>query len=151
VKGIATKPFIAAFYGVSMVASLFMGQLYLLSSEFMPYHADALSLEWGEVSPELKVLLLALMRVAGGGFLCVGIVLAFLLFFPFREDRIWARITLPLVIFSVYVPTLYATISVTLNSPATAPWYGPAAAVLCALVGAICDFFRQRKSPNQPA
>ena len=137
---INSKRLTAACYGTSAVASVFMGLLYLLSHEFMPYHADALSLEWNSLSPELQVLLLALMRVAGGGFLCVAIIVSFLIWFPFREGRTWARIALPITILVVYVPTLIATLSVTANTPATAPWYGPALSVIFTLVGALIDW-----------
>ncbi len=130
-------------YGVTAAASLFMGLLYLLSPEFMPYHAAAIGQQWGEVTPELQVLLLALIRVAGGGFLSLAIVIMVLLYRPWRDGAQWALWLLPAAILAVHGPTLWATLSVTLHTPASAPWAGPMAAVIAALAGFSLDINRR--------
>lgn len=137
------KTIVMLCYGASAVASVFMGMLYLLSPEFMPYHAAAVGMEWNQVDAELQILLLALIRVAGGAFLCVAVAVTFLLWYPFRQNMTWSRMALPLIILVVYMPTLWATASVTLHTPATAPWYGPAASIIFTLLGAIIDLARK--------
>lgn len=130
-------------YAITAAASLFMGLLYLLSPEFMPYHATAIGQNWDSVEPGLQVLLLALLRVAGGGFLSLAIVITVLLYWPWRDDARWAQWLLPLAILAVHGPTLWATLSVTLQTPATAPWAGPAAAVAAAIAGFALDSSRR--------
>ena len=130
-------------YGVTAAASLFMGLLYLLSPEFMPYHSAAIGQHWDEVTPDLQVLLLALIRVAGGGFLSLAIVIMVLLYRPWRDDAQWAQWLLPAAIIAVHGPTLWATLSVTLQTPASAPWAGPMAALTAAMLGFSLDISRR--------
>jgi uncharacterized protein YhhL (DUF1145 family) len=101
----------------------------------MPYHADALSRSWSEVEAATQVLLSALMTVAGGGWVTVGVVILLLLAFPFRNDRRWAVYALPAVILLFYAPNLWATVSVLENTPGTPPWQGNVFACLSAVVG----------------
>ena len=55
-----------------------MGLIYLFKNSFMPYHSDAISLEWNEVDSSNQFLILALMRAVSGGFIAIAIVAAFL-------------------------------------------------------------------------
>jgi hypothetical protein len=130
-------------YAITAAASLFMGLLYLMSPEFMPYHSAAIGQNWHSVEPGLKVLLLALLRVAGGGFLSLSIVITVLLYWPWRDDARWAQWLLLLAILAVHGPTLWATLSVTLQTPASAPWAGPATAVAAAIAGFTLDSSRR--------
>ncbi len=54
----------------------------------MPYHSEALGSSWSDVGPKTQVLILALMRVAGGGFLATGLAMFILLIIPFRAGDI---------------------------------------------------------------
>jgi hypothetical protein len=101
----------------------------------MPYHAEALSRGWGEVEPAMQVLILALMKVAGGGWFTVGVVILLLLAFPFRNDRKWAVYALPGVILMFYLPNLWATLLVLQHTPGNPPWQGNVVACLSAVVG----------------
>lgn len=129
----------AVCYAITAVASVGMAALYLSSQSFMPYHAAALGMEWSQLAASQQILLLALMRVAGAGFLCLALVIACLLIWPYRAGERWASWLLPIAIMVVYLPTLWATLSVTLQTPAHAPWMGPGAALLSALIGRLLD------------
>jgi hypothetical protein len=122
-------------YGLTALVSLVLGILYLFRDSFMPYHADAVSRNWAEVEAANQVLISALMTVAGGGWLSVGILILVLLYFPFRNGRRWAVYALPGLILVFYVPNLWATLSVLRNTPASPPWYGNLIACLSAVVG----------------
>jgi hypothetical protein len=54
------------------------GMIYLLKDGFMPYHSEAISLEWNEVDDSTQFLILALMRSVAGGYICVTFVIVFL-------------------------------------------------------------------------
>lgn len=77
----------AAAVSSSIVAliSVVLGSIYLFSSQFMPYHADALGTAWAALEPAEQTRILALMRVAGGGWVAVGIAPAVLVAVPFRQ------------------------------------------------------------------
>ena len=128
-----------ALYGIVSLISLTLGAIYIFSDAFMPYHADALQTSWSETDAPLQVLILALMDVAGAGWITLGLVILVLLFGPFRGGRRWARLLIPAAILAFYVPTLTATVNVTLLTPATAPWYGNAASIAAAIIGMLID------------
>ena len=127
-------------YGIVAIVSAVLGCIYLFRGRFMPYHAEALGLEWADVEPDLQVLLTALMQVAGAGWLALAVALGALLRWPFRGGALWARLTIPALIVTFYLPTFVATISVSLNTPATAPWYGNLASLIAAMIGVLLDF-----------
>jgi hypothetical protein len=129
----------AVSYSIVALISVVLGSIYLFSSQFMPYHAAALGTAWVALEPAEQTLLLALMRVAGGGWVAVGITLAVLVAVPFRQGQAWAVWLIPLLGLVFYLPNLYATVRVTLDTPATAPWYGNLAGIVALLAGyALC-------------
>ena len=133
-----------AYWGV-VIASVALGALYLLSPTFMPYHAAAIGREWGSLTEGEQLLFRALLRVAAGGWLAAGASLALLLMFPFREGRKWAYWALPAVSLVFYLPNLYATLLVTLGTPAIAPWYGNAIGIAATLIGATLTLLLRRR------
>jgi hypothetical protein len=108
-------------YLVAALVSIGFGLVYLARSTFMPYHRDALSTSWEKLDTPLQALLLALIKVAGGGFLTSGLSVGFMLFFPFRAGESWARFAIPLVGLAMSLPSLYATVLVRRRTPATPP------------------------------
>jgi hypothetical protein len=77
---------------------------------------------WAEVSEEYQVLILALMRVSGGGWLATSVGILLLLLFPYRKGKFWAYLGIPAIGLSALIPTLMATLHVKENSPATPPY-----------------------------
>jgi hypothetical protein len=57
----------AVSYSIVALISVVLGSIYLVSSQFMPYHAAALGTSWVALEPAEQTLILALMRVSGGG------------------------------------------------------------------------------------
>ena len=126
-------------YSIVALVSIVLGSIYLFSPQFMPYHAAALGTSWSALEPEQQTLILALMRVGGGGWVAVGLALALLVALPFRQGQAWAVWFIPLVGLVFYLPNLYATLQVTFTTPAAAPWYGNLAGIVALLVGyALC-------------
>jgi len=56
-------------YLIAAVGSIGFGIVYLARSTFMPYHRDAISTPWEKLEKPYQALFLALIKVAGGGFL----------------------------------------------------------------------------------
>lgn len=134
------RPLIAGgLYVIISLISLALGSIYIFRESFMPYHQQALQLQWNELDGSLQVLILALMDVAGAGWITLGLAILVLTFGPFRAGKRWARLLIPGAIIVFYVPTLIATLNVTHLTPATAPWYGNALAVFAAIVGLVID------------
>ena len=97
-------------YTIAALLSVVFGVIYLVRSQFMPYHQDALCLSWQQLDQHLHVVLIRLMRAAGGGLLATGISTAVLALIAFRVGQPWAQYAIPVIGLVVAVPSLYATI-----------------------------------------
>lgn len=129
----------ASLYATMGVVSLVLGAIYLFRDSFMPYHAVALSRGWGELDHATQTLLKALMEVAAGGWLALGVLVLLLVAIPIRRGERWARLAAPAALLLFYVPTLLATLSVFQETPASPPWRFNVVACLCAVVGLLLD------------
>jgi hypothetical protein len=119
---------------------IIFGVIYLSRSAFMPYHAVAVGQTWPQVDPAFQVLILALMRVAGGGYLTTAAAMGILLFNPFRQGRRWAYWAIPVVGLICSLSSLYATAYVTLKTPASPPWIVAGLGVLVVCAGVILSW-----------
>lgn len=112
-----------------------LGLLYLFSPQFMPYHAVAIGATWKDLAPAYRILILALMKSAGAGFLGCSIGGLFILFIPFRSGFPWANWAMLIGGLVVTIPTLYATLTVRWYTPASPPWVAPLIGMLLAVAG----------------
>jgi hypothetical protein len=108
-------------YGCVALISILFGLIYLAKNQFMTYHAEALGLSWSELEEKIQVLILALMRAAGGGFLATGLAISVLLIIPFRAGDRWSIYTIPAVSLCTSIGTLYATLLVKTKTPGKPP------------------------------
>ena len=127
--------------GVSAILAL----VYLSRGTFMPYHADALGLTWSELSPEGQVMHLALMRLAGGGWAGLAVLVFGTLALGERARAVRALV-LPFATACVHGATLWATLSVTARTPATAPWLPETALLGTALFAVVLDRLERRRA-----
>ena len=119
--------------------------IYLFRLQFMPYHAIAVGKTWAEVDPAYQILLLALIRALGGAWIATALAMGILLFIPFRQGMWWARWAVPAIGLVAELPSLYATLSVTLNTPATPPWKGVVLIIVLLVAGLILSLEREEK------
>ena len=137
---------LAIIYGLVSLLGFVFAYMYLFRPEFMPYHAVAVGRDWSEVANEYQVLILALMRVSGGGWLGVatGILICLIAFI--RTGKSWTHISVLLIGLSGLVPTLMATLMVKNGSPANPPWYAAAIGIGVLVIAFILSFFIKKKS-----
>lgn len=105
---------------VALISILF-GVIYLVKQQFMPYHQQALGMSWSELDAKMRVLILALMRATGGGFLATGIALLLLLIFPWRAGNLWSLYGLPAIALCTSCGSLSATLLITTQTPGKPP------------------------------
>ena len=129
----------AVLYAATAIVSLVFGAIYLFRSTFMPYHSVALGKDWSELGTATQTLIKALMEVAAGGWLALGVLILLLVAFPIRRGERWARFAAPIALLLFYVPTLLATLSVLQETPASPPWRGALAACVGAALGLLLD------------
>lgn len=116
------------------------GMVYLCRFEFMPYHAVATGTAWADVDPQFQLLLLGGIRLLGAAWIATAAAMGILLFIPFRKGAKWARWGIPVPGLIAGLPALYVTISVTVNTPATAPWIGVVIFLLLLCAGFVLSF-----------
>ena len=137
-------------YAVISVGNLGFGATYLLRTGIMPYHERALGLAWNELGGELRVLLRALLEVAGAGWLALFVATAPLLATRFRTGDRVVRAVIPASLLMFYVPTLVATLDVLAGTAATPPWYGAALAIAATLLAVVLDAPWSASRPDEP-
>ncbi len=142
----------SALYAGTAFVSLGLGAIYMFRDSFMPYHGVALGQRWVDLDPATQVLLKALMEVAAGGWFALGVLVLLLVAIPIRRGERWARLAAPAALLLFYVPTLIATASVALQTPASPPWRFNALACLCAIGGVLLDspWRRRRRADEKP-
>ena len=103
----------------------------------MPYHAVAVGQSWTEVDPAFQVLILALMKVTGGGWLAAALAVGILLYIPFSTGVRWSYWAIPIIGLPASLSSLYVTIYVAHNTPASPPWIAAALGTILLIVGFI--------------
>ena len=138
-----TWPTTGAFicYLIAAVGSIGFGMVYLARSTFMPYHRDALLTPWEKLEKPYQALFLALIKVAGGGFLVSGLSVVFMALFPFRAGHVWARFAIPIIGLAMALPALYATVHVRRHTPASPPVVASVITVALLLIGFALSMF----------
>ena len=87
-------------FAIVGVSHIIFGIVYVTASEFMPYHAQALNVDWNMLGENYKTLFLALIRLAGAGGLVAGLVnltLVSYLYHRVESRLIWLLIASSLI------------------------------------------------------
>jgi len=95
---------------LAAVLALAFGVRYVLTKAFMPYHAAVLGKSWPELEPRLQIIILGMLKVAGGGLLGYGVSLLWLLL-PLQRGEAWAAWAALTVSLAVVGPILYVVVS----------------------------------------
>lgn len=104
------------------IGLLGQGILYVTTTEFMPYHADALAVAWEKLPPNYQGFILGMIKGMGAGSVTVSITILVLVFIPLRRGERWARWAIPLIGVLFTVLTAYAAFTIDRLTPALTPW-----------------------------
>lgn len=100
---------------------LVMGITYLTKTSFMPYHSEAISLDWINVEKNTRILILALMKGVSGGLIAVSFTISFLQF-KFTSSRIsWIPFLILIIGIIISMTILYAMLFIKLNTRGNPP------------------------------
>jgi len=132
-------------YILCSILAITFSLTYLFRSEFMPYHASAVEQNWTEVNPAFQILILALMKAVGGGWLSASIAIIILLFKPFKQGIRWTYWAIPAIGLPAMLVNLYVTINVALHTPGSPPWALAALGIILLLVGFILSMIPEAK------
>ncbi len=131
--------------GLVALLGLAFAFAYLFRPEFMSYHSVAVHEIWADVDPGYQILIIALMRVSGGGFLAISVAIIMLLYQFHKQDKVWPVTAIFFIGQSILIPTLYATLLVKNHTGANPPWIAAAAAIGLLLIGWILALIRKNR------
>lgn len=109
-------------YLVNALALLAFGVVYLSCSTILPYHRQAMNMNWEELNTGLQVLFQAFMKMVASSFLLAGLSMLILLFIPFKKGAPWAHWAIPLLGLVSTGFALYVSATVTIKTHALTPW-----------------------------
>lgn len=108
-------------YTAGFVSVLF-GLVYLFKRRFLPYHEDAVKKDWTDVTPEFRVLILALMRAVGGGAMASGFSIIVLQYYHSIDPSLhWAPLVILINGLLISCGSLYAMTLVRLKTSGRPP------------------------------
>jgi len=107
-------------YAITALISFAFGLIYLFRDRFLPYHSVAVEKSWDQLDSKIQILILALLKVCGGGMLCNALAISTLLIFSFHSQ--WANFALLVIGLSETIPTFIATMIVKHGTKASPPW-----------------------------
>lgn len=124
-------------FGLLGVCLCLVGVLYLLTPEFMPYHASALQSSWPDLPPNEQGLILGLMKGLGAGAWTAGFAIVYMAAMTLRRSGPTFRLLLPIVSVSYSTLLCYATWHVSSNTPGNPPLGLNALCVVVALLATV--------------
>ena len=132
-----TEAIIIVIYGFVGVISLIMAFKNLLSKKYLFFHEKAAGRSWEEIDKSLQVVILALMRISGLGFLMVALLL---LIFPVVNQFIhseFLRYSIPIIAFLFCTGLFLVNYKLHKQTNSTTPWKGSLFAMMVILAGII--------------
>lgn len=109
--------------------------LYLIRRKFMPYHADAVEKSWDDLDEKNRILIIALMRVAGGGWMASSLAIGLWMYVYIVQGDPFASIAMAITGLAVSIPTLIATLIVKRRTKANPPVFAVAFAMVLLMAG----------------
>ena len=119
---------------ILLVSATFVafGLRYLLTKEYMPYHAQVSQSSWAEIPTRLQAVILGMLKVVAAGLIALGIALSWLTL-PLSRGESWATWAILSVVLVDGLITIYVTVTLRKVEP-TAKTPVAAAASSVALV-----------------
>ena len=138
--------FASLLYLLPTLGLLGQGILYLTTQRFMPYHRDALGVEWNELSNSHQGFIIGVIRGMGAGSTSISIAMILLLLIPFRRGERWSYWAIPFLGILFSLLTAYAAYTIDVRTPASTPWLATCGLASVYLLGAIVSYW-----PSPPA
>jgi hypothetical protein len=126
---------------LAALVSVYFGIRYLLTREYMPYHAVVAGKAWSQLEAGVQTAIRGMLRIVGGGILAYGVALLWLLL-PLNRREPWAAWAALTISAAILVPTLYVTIMLRRFQPkAKTPIVPTAIVIALVLAGLGTSFF----------
>lgn len=108
-------------YLFAIIILFLFGVVYLTSNEFMPYHAEILNSSWQQIDQNIKFLYLVFLKGSGAAMLALSIMMAIVLFVPYRLKKQWSNWAIGITGLLFSLPVLYIVVLIKLETDASPP------------------------------
>jgi peptidoglycan/LPS O-acetylase OafA/YrhL len=122
-----------------------IGVVYLTTSEFMPYHSEAVQTEWADLDGNFQGLFLGFLKGLGTGALIAGFTVISMVVISFRESATPYRFLLPSVSLGYLGLLLYAMYTVKTRTMGNPPIEGTFVVFVVTIIIAACFLFACRR------
>lgn len=133
-------------FGLVGISLLVTGAVYMSLDEYMPYHAAAIQMAWGQLDRNLQGLILGLLKGLGSGAFVAGLATLFMVGMSLRRSPKPFLVLLPIVTIGYSTLLCYATYTVYTRTPGDPPLIPSILLVVTSLLGSIALAFSQRSS-----
>jgi hypothetical protein len=116
-------------YLIAGTVDIGLGTSYFSSKKFMSYHAEAVGASWQDLDVGVQTLILALMKLAGGGWFALGFFTIVLALAAMKTRSVVAKWTLPAGTVISHSASFAPTWGVYQATGAATPW-GPSLAMI---------------------
>jgi len=110
-----------ALFGTLGLVLTALGVLYLSASQFMPYHSQALQVDWSALPPHNQALFLGFLKGLGAGALMVGLAIIYMAGASLVRDPQPFLVLLPITSIGYLSLLCYATYTVAANTAGEPP------------------------------
>ena len=124
------------------------GCVYLTVDQFMPYHAQAIQLQWHELDANHQFLFLGLIRGLGGGALVAGAGILYMAIHSWRGDPEPFLLLLPALAIIYSALLTYATYTVYSSTQAEPPLPLIVSSLVASVIAATALWLWRRGSPR---
>ncbi len=122
------------------VSLVVFAKRYLLSKEAMPYHLVAIGKRWNELEQGTQIILLALMRAAGAGYLAISAAAVCLIMAGLLRHHTWANVTLVIIFVTLLLPLTFVMYSVRRRTSGRPPISASVIGIVVAVIAFVCEW-----------
>ena len=131
-------------YGFNALGLVMFGLIYTFSPEFLPFHSDAISKSWDELTTSSQILYLGMMRTEGAGFMSSGLAIAILLAIPFKKREVWSYWAMTVIGSVEHIPSMIGAMNTSQLTPASSPWQLNLLGLVLLFVGLVLSLSSKR-------
>jgi hypothetical protein len=132
-----------ALYGIVGFISLIMAIKNLSAKNFLPFHEQAAGTQLGDLDPRLQKVILALMKVAGLGFLVAALLMLTFPVYNYVAPSPFLTYTVPLIALIYCAGLAGINYSLYKKTGAETPWKKSLMAILLLVVGLVLSMIIQ--------
>ena len=114
----------SALYIIVGLITFGIGLKFLLSKNFFSYHREATGLEWNNIDKSLQMIILAIMKMAGIGIICLSVLIITYPFVLMNSDNFFDKYLVSIISLIFWIGSFSITFNVHKKTNANTPWKG---------------------------